>query len=84
MNNWTCDTLGNQKFCNILSYFVFQIFQYLFTRPSLWRCLLMVLYEGPNSADNVRVLELDCGSTILTKVTFSTKEDFSDLGLSLR
>ena len=74
----------SQKFCNISSYFVFQVFQRLFTKPSLWRCRLMVLCEGASSSDNVQVLVLDCFSIISSIASSSTTEGLPDLGLSSR
>ena len=69
------NTKVSQKFCNISSYFVFQVFQHLFIRPSLRRCCLMVLCEGPSSVDNVQVLLLGYYSPISNKASSSTTND---------
>ena len=74
----------SQKFCNILSYFVFPQFWCLFTKPILLRYQLMVFYEGPSSVKSVWVFVLVYCSTISGKTSSSTTEDLSDLGLSSR
>ena len=67
-----------------ISEFVFQVYQHLFTRPSIWSSWLMVFCEGPSSADNVQVLALGCCSTISSKASSSTTENLPDFGLLLR
>ena len=59
------------KFCNISSYFVFQVFQHLFTRPSLLVSFDSALCEGPSSSNNVQMLVLDCSSIISNEASSS-------------
>ena len=63
-----------------LSHLAFKIFQRLFTRVSLWRCRLLVLSEGTNSADIVWVLAFGCCSTISSSPTAG----LTDLSMSSR
>ena len=75
------NTCVSRKFCDTSSYFVFQVFHCLFTRPNLWRCQMMILCE---CTDNVQTLVLGCCSTISSKASSSLTRILPDLGLSLR
>ena len=71
-------------FVELKVFFVFQVFQRLYSRPSLWRCWLMVLCQGPSFAGNVRPLVVGCSSTISNNALSFTTEGHPGFGLSSR